>query len=138
VAQHDQLDVLDLRRPAASDQQLQQRYEDEVDEGEEHRAMLPEPVRGWRLGPIRVLAPFTHSGVRSWVGPLLDNVGHPQRDHIWSMSYRANLDTGLTGRRGLAGLVDRQRSFHAGHPVSGLRAVELVGARRQLFQRHRL
>ncbi len=44
MAQHDQLDVLYLRGPAAASQQLQQGYEDEVDEGEEQRAMLPKPA----------------------------------------------------------------------------------------------
>jgi hypothetical protein len=32
MAQHDQLEVLDLGGPAAANQQLQQRDEDEVDE----------------------------------------------------------------------------------------------------------
>jgi hypothetical protein len=41
---------LDLCGPAAPDQQLQHGYKDEVREGEEHRGMLPEPARGWRLG----------------------------------------------------------------------------------------
>ena len=68
VAQHDQLDVLDLRGPAATNQQLQQGDEDEIDEGDQHRAMLPEPFRGWRSGQIRVLAPFRHASCL-WVPP---------------------------------------------------------------------
>jgi hypothetical protein len=55
MAQHDQLDVLDLRGPAAPDQQLQHGYKDEVDEGEEHPAMLPEPARSRCSGRTRVL-----------------------------------------------------------------------------------
>jgi hypothetical protein len=37
-------------------------YEDEIDEGEEHRADAPRARRGWRSGRIRVLAPFTARG----------------------------------------------------------------------------
>ncbi len=59
VAQHDQLDVLDPRGPAATDQQPQQGYADEIDEGEEHRTMLPEPAQCRRSRQIRVLAPFS-------------------------------------------------------------------------------
>ena len=59
MAQHDQLEVLDLRGPATANQQLQQRDEGEVDEGEEHLALLPEATPGQRSGQIRVLAPFT-------------------------------------------------------------------------------
>jgi hypothetical protein len=40
MAQHEQLDVLDVNGPAAADQQLQQRYEREVDERQGHRAIL--------------------------------------------------------------------------------------------------
>jgi hypothetical protein len=58
MAQHHQLDILDLRGPAAPDQQLQHGYKDEVDEGEEHCAMLAEPAPGWRSGRTMVLAPF--------------------------------------------------------------------------------
>jgi hypothetical protein len=47
---------LDLRGPVAPDQQLQHGYKYEVDEGEDHRAMLPEPGRGWRSGRTRVFA----------------------------------------------------------------------------------
>jgi len=67
MAQHDQLDVLDPRGPAAANQQPQQRDEDQVDEREEHRAMLPEPVRRPRSGQIRVLAPFrSRMSLRIW------------------------------------------------------------------------
>jgi hypothetical protein len=59
MAQDDQLDVLDLCGPAAANQQLEQGDEDEVDEGEEHRAMLPEPAQSRHSGRTRVLAPFT-------------------------------------------------------------------------------
>ena len=45
MAQHDQLDVLDVRGAAAPNQQLQEGDEGELDEREEHRAMLPEPAR---------------------------------------------------------------------------------------------
>jgi hypothetical protein len=65
VAQHDQLDVLDLRGPAAANQQLQHRDEDEIDEGEEHHAILPEPTRGRRSGRITVLAPFRQRSLRT-------------------------------------------------------------------------
>ena len=40
MAQHEQLDVLDVNAPAASGQQLQQRYEGEVDERHGHRTIL--------------------------------------------------------------------------------------------------
>jgi hypothetical protein len=44
-----------------ANQQLQQRYEDEVDEGEGHRAMLPESTQDRRPRQIRVLAPFAQT-----------------------------------------------------------------------------
>ena len=40
MAQHEQLDVLDINAPAASGQQLQQRYKGEVDERHGHRTIL--------------------------------------------------------------------------------------------------
>jgi hypothetical protein len=40
VAQHEQLDVLDVDASAAAKQQLQQRHEDHVDERQDHRAIL--------------------------------------------------------------------------------------------------
>ena len=43
MAQHEQLDVLDVNVPAAADQQLQQRHEGEVGERHEHHAILPGP-----------------------------------------------------------------------------------------------
>jgi hypothetical protein len=63
VAKQEQLDVLDLRWPAAANQQLQQGNEDEIKEGEEHRAMLPQPARNGRSTCTTVLAPFTLRGV---------------------------------------------------------------------------
>jgi hypothetical protein len=45
MAQHDQLEVLGLGGAAAANQQLQQGDEGEIDEGEEHLAMLPETTR---------------------------------------------------------------------------------------------
>jgi hypothetical protein len=40
MAQHEQLDVLDVNGPAAAHQQPQQRHEREVDERQRHRAIL--------------------------------------------------------------------------------------------------
>jgi hypothetical protein len=65
MAQHHQLAVLDLRGPAAPHQQLQHGYNDELDGGDEHRAMLPEPTRSWRLGQIGVLTSFSDILTRS-------------------------------------------------------------------------
>ena len=67
MAQHDQLDVLDLRGPAAPDQQLQHGYKDEVDEGEEHPAMHLEPTLSRRSARITVLAPFTVNPQSIWI-----------------------------------------------------------------------
>jgi len=59
MAQHEQLDVLDVNAPAAADQQPQQRHEREVDERQGHRAILSGLAHSPRSSPIRVLAPFT-------------------------------------------------------------------------------
>ena len=58
MAQHEQLDVLDVNAPAAADQQLQQRDEREVDEGHEHPAILSRAHATRDSSQIRVLAPF--------------------------------------------------------------------------------
>jgi hypothetical protein len=81
MAQHDQLDVLDLRGAAATDQQLQQVREDEVDKGEEHRAMLPEPAGAgaqvkpgfWHLQLRAAVRRFAHTYSREW---LLERHGY--------------------------------------------------------------
>jgi hypothetical protein len=73
LAQHDQVDVLDLHEPAAANQQLQQGYEDEVDEGEEHPAMRPEPTQSCRSGRSTILAPFRVRRESSLIG---GDVGH--------------------------------------------------------------
>jgi len=65
MAQHDQLDVLHVRGAATPSQQLQEGDKGEVDEGEEHRAMLSEPARHRPSAQIRVLAPFTTDRART-------------------------------------------------------------------------
>jgi hypothetical protein len=79
MAQHDQLDVLDLRGPATPDQQLQHGHKDEVGDGEEHRAMLPEPARGWRSGRITALAPFTLQVAAVPAIPWMSRMSGPSR-----------------------------------------------------------
>ena len=71
MAQHDQLDVLDLHGAMAPNEQLQEGDEGEVDEGEEHRAILSEP--GWGLPLVKALSSFMgHSSVTI----TLDRYGH--------------------------------------------------------------
>jgi hypothetical protein len=44
MAKHEQLDVLGISAPAAAKQQPQQRHKREVDERQDHRAILSEPA----------------------------------------------------------------------------------------------
>src|SRR5256885_15736764 len=63
MAQHEQLDVLDVDASAAAKQQLQQRHEDQVDERPDHRAILSGSLRRRLPKQTRVLAPFRVYGV---------------------------------------------------------------------------
>ena len=60
MAQHEQLDVLDVYASAAAKQQLQQRHEDQVDERQDHRTILSGTACDADVpGQTSVLAPFT-------------------------------------------------------------------------------
>ena len=59
MAQHKELDVLEVNGPAATDQQPQQRDERAVDEGHEHPAILSRAHSTPDSSQISVLAPFS-------------------------------------------------------------------------------
>jgi hypothetical protein len=87
MAQHEQLDVLDVDASAAATQQRQQRHEDQVDERQDHRAILPGTPCDDVPRQTRVLAPFTPTTVRrllarSGLGPAPRESGPGWREFL--------------------------------------------------------